>query len=326
MTMPAHLETGGARADASRLLQTWLPRDGERRTPTIYVWNQGPKTPFGPELAHLPAEHMKQAGSIAYALLNGSGCGRLKTFFESNRDKQIMLLEPLDAVLESRAARHTALELIEYCSASSTRSMLAYSRIDPTLRSADFKRVTDRRGVEVRQWPSRDALDLTQLIDPQLRDLVHQCVTELSVRRGGFDRAVLKSVLTEICLEIVGSEMRALAPSVDVVTQRWMRDKRPRETPPDFIRRCYGPLLDGELTRAVLRRVDPNLEMALRNWLRNNEMPQDLKHGLPTVTDRIGGILRGCTEFGHTPGRAPAQAALARLSAAARRRKLSHDG
>lgn len=59
--------------------------------------------------------------------------------------------------------------------------------------------------------------------------------------------------------------------------------KHPGDTPPDFIRRHYGPWLGNGLTRADIRRLDPPLYMALANWLRHNELPTDLD--LPTLKE-----------------------------------------
>lgn len=49
-------------------------------------------------------------------------------------------------------------------------------------------------------------------------------------------------------------------------------DKRQdrKERAPDFIQRVYGPWLDGSLTRADLRKLDPKAEIALSNWERKN--------------------------------------------------------
>jgi hypothetical protein len=124
-------------------------------------------------------------------------------------------------------------------------------------------------------------------------------------------------------LEFVGSEIHALTPLPSDVRHRWPKDKKPGDTPPEFIRRWYGHLF-GEITRADLRRMDPSLEMALRNWLRTNEMPPDLSASLPTVSGRIQSILDSCAALGRAPGSAPAHAALIRLRAAARRRNHSN--
>jgi hypothetical protein len=46
----------------------------------------------------------------------------------------------------------------------------------------------------------------------------------------------------------------------------------------DFLRRVYRKEMDaGILTRPAFRRLDPPGEMALRNWLRENELPEDIR-------------------------------------------------
>jgi hypothetical protein len=55
------------------------------------------------------------------------------------------------------------------------------------------------------------------------------------------------------------------------------------ETPASFIRRVYEPWLGKGLTRAHIRQRDPDLSIALDNWLRKNAMPADLD--LPTAAE-----------------------------------------
>jgi len=58
-------------------------------------------------------------------------------------------------------------------------------------------------------------------------------------------------------------------------------------SPPDYIKKYYGEYLDGTVGRAELNKpdVDPPLYTALYNWLRKNDMPDDLD--LPTATERV---------------------------------------
>ncbi|MBJ7319217.1 MAG: hypothetical protein JHC96_10495 [Brevundimonas sp.] len=63
----------------------------------------------------------------------------------------------------------------------------------------------------------------------------------------------------------------------------WAREKQVGDTPPDFIRRVYAPWLGKGLTRPDIKRLDPQLYVALSNWLRKNEMPNDLD--LPTLKE-----------------------------------------
>ena len=63
----------------------------------------------------------------------------------------------------------------------------------------------------------------------------------------------------------------------------WAEAKEPGDTPPAFIQRHYEPWLGQGLTRAVVRRLDPQLYMALSNWLRKNDLPEGFD--LPTVKE-----------------------------------------
>ncbi len=67
----------------------------------------------------------------------------------------------------------------------------------------------------------------------------------------------------------------------------WKADKQPGETPPDFIKRVYGPWLGNGLTKAALRHLDEPLYRSLYKWLSNpkNELPADLD--LPTKAEGI---------------------------------------
>lgn len=57
----------------------------------------------------------------------------------------------------------------------------------------------------------------------------------------------------------------------------------------DFLRAEYGPWLDGTLTRAKLRELDPSAEMAVANWLRHQPLPDDIK--LPKRSEVLDQIL-----------------------------------
>lgn len=70
----------------------------------------------------------------------------------------------------------------------------------------------------------------------------------------------------------------------------WTEAKERGDTPPAFIRRHYAPWLGKGLTRANLRHLDPQLEMALRNWLRKNELPEGLN--LPTKSEQLAADAR----------------------------------
>ena len=89
----------------------------------------------------------------------------------------------------------------------------------------------------------------------------------------------------------VGKETRDSGAKLpDTAPATWKNDKLPDDTPPDFIKRHYGPegldvlRADGTgLKRNDLKRLDPSAYMALANWLRNNELPDDCP--LPTKAE-----------------------------------------
>lgn len=58
------------------------------------------------------------------------------------------------------------------------------------------------------------------------------------------------------------------------------------ETPPEFVKRVYGPWLGEGLTRAHMRKLDPTLYQAITNWLSRpgNEWPADVD--LPTLKEQ----------------------------------------
>ncbi|WP_426030922.1 hypothetical protein [Caulobacter sp. DWP3-1-3b2] len=64
----------------------------------------------------------------------------------------------------------------------------------------------------------------------------------------------------------------------------WISEKKPGDSPPAFIKRHYAPWLGKGLARPDIKRLDPQLYVALNNWLRNNEMPADLD--LPTLKEK----------------------------------------
>ena len=70
----------------------------------------------------------------------------------------------------------------------------------------------------------------------------------------------------------------------DVAPAQWATDKQPGDTPPAFIQRHYEPWLGKGLARPDIKRLDTQLYVALANWLRNNDMPDDLD--LPTLKEK----------------------------------------
>jgi|GEM_PF-4733292 len=73
-------------------------------------------------------------------------------------------------------------------------------------------------------------------------------------------------------------ELPSVAPAL------WTQDRLRSDTPPDFIKRHYEPWLGKGLARSDIRRLDPNLYESLANWLRKNQMPEDMD--LPTLKER----------------------------------------
>jgi hypothetical protein len=101
----------------------------------------------------------------------------------------------------------------------------------------------------------------------------------------------------------------------------WRDDKQPGDTPPDFIKRHYGPFLRADatgLTRADVRRLDSSLYMALANWLRKNELPSDCP--LPHLSDRVDAELKN---FSFSDANVSSE--LPRLAAALYRRSQVKD-
>lgn len=79
----------------------------------------------------------------------------------------------------------------------------------------------------------------------------------------------------------------------------WKEDKLSGDTPPDFIKRHYGPWLKDDATglaRPDLKRLDPSLYMALANWLRKNELPEDCP--VPIKSQRLDSELARVAEGG----------------------------
>ena len=77
-----------------------------------------------------------------------------------------------------------------------------------------------------------------------------------------------------------------LAPAI------WRDDKQAGDTPVDFIRRHYAEFLRSDatgLSRPDLKRLDPSLYMALANWLRSNQLPDDCP--IPTKSAAIDATL-----------------------------------
>jgi hypothetical protein len=64
----------------------------------------------------------------------------------------------------------------------------------------------------------------------------------------------------------------------------WAEDRRPRETPPDFIKRIYEQWIGKGLGRPDLHRLDKPLYLAFAKWIERKGLPEDLD--LPTASER----------------------------------------
>lgn len=65
----------------------------------------------------------------------------------------------------------------------------------------------------------------------------------------------------------------------------WAEAKQPGDTPPAFIQHHYAPWMNKGFTQADLRHLDPQCEMALRNWRRKNKDPEWFN--LPTKHEQL---------------------------------------
>jgi hypothetical protein len=83
----------------------------------------------------------------------------------------------------------------------------------------------------------------------------------------------------EITPEVLKETAPKSAPNDELYAKRAIKS----EKAPDFIKRVYEQWLTGDFTRADLRKIDPQAEMALRNWERTNGRAE---LNLPTVEER----------------------------------------
>lgn len=104
-------------------------------------------------------------------------------------------------------------------------------------------------------------------------------------------------VVKDISDKRLSSQSPQLLP--DKAPALWKTDKESGDTPPDFIMRHYGLWLKADatgLTRPDIKRLDPSLYMALANWLRKNELPDDCP--VPIKSERVNADLRRFLEGG----------------------------
>ncbi len=114
------------------------------------------------------------------------------------------------------------------------------------------------------------------------------------------------------------------AAAPDVAPATWATDKQPVDTPPAFIQRHYEPWLGKGLARPDIKRLDPQLYVALSNWLRNNEMPADLD--LPTLKEKNDRWVAKIEAEGRpNMGQLPASEASLIRGLISRRRRLDQE-
>jgi hypothetical protein len=121
--------------------------------------------------------------------------------------------------------------------------------------------------------PDEKAKELRRLIMARLKEL---------------DAAGLRRVLA-MAEEIAraGASGRALPTKAPAL----YADRPEGETAPAFIRRVYGPWLDGNFTRAHLRKLDPRAEKALRDFEYHHGRVPDSALNLPTLKERNDRLL-----------------------------------
>jgi hypothetical protein len=68
-------------------------------------------------------------------------------------------------------------------------------------------------------------------------------------------------------------------------------DRPAGETVPAFVSRVYGAWLDGNFTRADLRKLDPRAEKALRDWEYHHGRVPESALNLPTLKERNDRLL-----------------------------------
>lgn len=149
-----------------------------------------------------------------------------------------------------------------------------------------------------------DPADLDRLFgDIPLRFSVHGLKTHLTHLLAGLEAgtispgdldAEIQTLLARTSSHINGTiapdprlEPLALEEVRAHVSETWKTRGDRKEPVVEFIRRVYAPFIGKGLTRKHLS-VDPSLYTALANWLRKNDLPDDLD--LPTAWDAQPGI------------------------------------
>lgn len=157
---------------------------------------------------------------------------------------------------------------------------------------------------------------------------------EQALNAEGYDGAPIRRLVEELFPELTqdvsmpGVETPLASPdSVPLPTKapETYQGLRGPETPPEFVKRVYGPWLGQGLTRADIRKLDPKLSVAITNWLSRpgNAWPADVD--LPTKAEQNERLLSAGPEaIREHLGKFTGQEALreaARINAAAHYRK-----
>lgn len=150
----------------------------------------------------------------------------------------------------------------------------------------------------------------------------------------GLGQEYVRALTTALVAELAKQQL-AISPATEVASPAQVelpaeapetyQGLRGPETPPEFVKRVYGPWLGQGLTRADIRKLDPKLSVAITNWLSRpgNEWPADVD--LPTKAEQNERLLSAGPEaIREHLGKFTGQEALreaARINAAAHYRK-----
>ncbi|WP_155988070.1 hypothetical protein [Brevundimonas sp. EAKA] len=182
-------------------------------------------------------------------------------------------------VVPKASLQYTVTKSFEH---SSARSALNYGE------------VVERKPTESKASSRIADHDKWSQIDVHFAKLARACVADPHI----IDTIESTGMASAFVRELLGVDAAQTQQAVptdalpDVAPALWAKDKRAGETPPDFIRRVYEPWIGKGLVRPHIKRLDIQLYVALTNWLRKNDMPDDLN--LPTLkeaNDRLAAQL-----------------------------------
>jgi hypothetical protein len=173
-------------------------------------------------------------------------------------------------------------------------------------------------------------LDSEKFDQTRLKREISAILDDYSISES--DRKSIQSRIVDLVTVLLSSTDIAHSignarPGVEVPTEapETYQGLRGPETPPQFVKRVYGPWLGQGLTRADIRKLDPKLSVAITNWLSRpgNEWPADVD--LPTKAEQNERLLSaGPDAIREHLGKFTGQEALreaARINAAAHYRK-----